>query len=156
MKELVNLLVIVLLSITYLVVYSKIQLVFFNRKFGIRTNAITILYISSILSAGIILIDISKVISDAYNFFYAQSMAKTFQFTVLFFIGAFIFAWLLFYISFSLTSLLTKEDEKTQLIANNIELSLLHSIILVLLALIIAPSLLHYFATFIPYPERPF
>ena len=156
MKELYNLLIVIILCVVYLVAYSKVQLVFFNRKFGIRTHAISILYLSSILSGGIILLDISKVISDAFVFFYGQSLWKTVQYTMLFFVGAFIFAWVLFFISFSVTSLLTKENEKSEFIKNNIELALLHSIVLILISLIVAPSLLHYFTTFIPYPERPF
>lgn len=156
MKEFINLIIIVLLSIVYLVMYTKIQQQFFNKKFALKNNALTILFLSSLLSSGIVLIDISKAISDAFNFYYSDNLFFGAIFSVLFFAGAFGFSLGLFHLSFSLTSFLTKEDERTELLNNNIELSIIHSLVIVILALVIAPALLQLFSSFIPYPDRPF
>lgn len=156
MKEIINLLLIVLLSIIYLVFYTKIQQQFFNRKFGIKNNALTILFLSSLLSSGIVLIDISKAISDAFSFFYNDNIINGVFYCAIFFVVAFLFSLSLFHLSFTLTSILTKEDEKKELLENNLELSIVHGLVIVILSLVIAPNLLQLFSSFIPYPDRPF
>ena len=62
----------------------------------------------------------------------------------------------LFHVSFLITGMLTTESEKDELSKNNIEVALLHSIILISLSFIIAPALTKIASSFIPYPELPF
>ena len=52
--------------------------------------------------------------------------------------------------------LLTPEKEEDELVKNNIELALIHSIILISLSFIIAPALTQIASEFIPYPKMPF
>jgi hypothetical protein len=109
------------------------------------------------LAAGLVLFDISKTMTDAYNFFYEQnSLGSAFLYLGLYFVGAWGFSIGLFHASFFLVSKLTKEDEKAALAANNVEIALVHSAVLLMLSLMIAPALSSFAGSFIPYPELPF
>jgi hypothetical protein len=50
----------------------------------------------------------------------------------------------------------TSLDEKQALEANNMELALMHAIILITLSVIISPALMSIASEFIPYPKTPF
>lgn len=156
MKELINVFVIIMLGIIYLVTFTKIQQYYFNKKYVIKNNALTILMLASIIASGIILIDISTAISEVYNYFYDFNLKKGILYMSAFFLLSFIISLCLFHVTFLSVSLLTKEQEKEELIKNNIELSLIHSITLIILSFVIAPALLAFFTSFIPYPELPF
>jgi uncharacterized membrane protein YjfL (UPF0719 family) len=67
-----------------------------------------------------------------------------------------IFSLVFFRFSFLITALLTKEKEEDELIKNNIELALIHAVILIALSYVIAPSLIQIASKFIPYPKLPF
>lgn len=157
MKELLNVLLLVLLGVVYLMSFTKIQEAYFNKLTTTRTNAISILYISSILAAGLVLFDISKTMTDAYNYFYDKDdFGSAFLYLGLYFVGAWVFSFGLFRSSFFLVSRLTKEDEKSELMNNNIELALVHAAVLLILSLMVAPALSSFAGSFIPYPELPF
>ena len=157
MKELINTILLMILGIVYLVAFTKIISAFLNKLTTQRNNAIITLFISAIAAAGIVVIDISKVISDAFQFFWDNSqIALALGFTLLLFIGSWIFSLLLFHGSFLLVSLITKEDEKVELNKNNIELALVHGVIIIIVAFLIGPALSQFSASFIPYPKLPF
>ena len=52
--------------------------------------------------------------------------------------------------------MITKENEKIELQANNIELSLIHGVVLLVLSFLIGPALNQLANSLIPYPELPF
>ena len=133
MKEIINIILLMILGIVYLVAFTKIISAFLNKLTTQRNNAIITLFISAIAAAGIVVIDISKVISDA-----------------------FLFSFLFFHGSFFLVSLITKDDEKVELNKNNIELALVHGTILIIIAFLVGPALSQFAASFIPYPKLPF
>jgi len=156
MRELANIILLIVFGIFYLTSFTKVQTAFFNR-FSVRNNASIILFISSILASGIVLIDISKVMTEAFVFFYDHNeLSKAFIYLFLYSVGAWLFSWALFRASFFLVSVITKENEHDELAKNNVELSLMHGVILVLLSFVVAPSLSELGASFIPYPKLPF
>lgn len=157
MKDLLNIVLLIVLGVVYLMSFTKVQLVYFNKLSSTRTNAISILFLSSIFAAGLILFDISKSMSDAYNFFYGQNnFGMAFLYLGLYFLGAWGFSIGLFHASFFLVSMLTKENEKSELMKNNVEIALIHAAVLLILSLMIAPALSSFASSFIPYPVLPF
>ena len=157
MKEIINIILLMILGIVYLVAFTKIISAFLNKLTSQRNNAIITLFVSAIAASGIVIIDISKVISDAFQFFWDNSqIALAIGFTLLLFIGSWIFSLLLFHGSFFLVSLITKEDEKVELNKNNIELALVHGVIIIIIAFLIGPALSQFASIFIPKPELPF
>lgn len=157
MKEIINIILLMILGIVYLVAFTKIISAFLNKFATQRNNAIVTLFVSAIACAGIIIIDISKAVTDAFGFFYENAqIAGAIGFTVLLFIGSWIFSLLLFYGSFFLVSLITKEDEKVELNKNNIELALVHGAVLIIIALLLGPALSQFAVSLIPYPKLPF
>lgn len=157
MKEIINIVLLLILGIAYLVTFTKIISGFLNKIATQRNNAIITLLISTIAAAGIVVIDISKVIADAFVFFYGNSkIGIAIGFTFMLFIASWIFSLLLFHGSFFLVSFITKEDEKVELNKNNIELALVHGTILIIIAFLIGPALSQFAASFIPYPKLPF
>jgi hypothetical protein len=157
MKDLINIVLIIILGVIYLISFTKVQSLYFNKLSSVRTNAITILYLSSILAAGFVLLDISKSMSEAYNFFYDQNnISSAFLYLGLYFLGAWSFSIGLFYVSFFFVSILNKHDEKAELSKNNIEIALIHSAVLLILSLMLSPALSSLASSFIPYPELPF
>ena len=92
MKEIINIILLMILGIVYLVAFTKIISAFLNKLTSQRNNAIITLFVSAIAAAGIVVIDISKVISDAFQFFWDNSqIALAIGFTLLLFIGSWIF-----------------------------------------------------------------
>jgi hypothetical protein len=157
MKEIINIALLIFFGVLYLTSFTKVQSLYFNNIWKVRSNAISALYLGSILSAGIVLIDISKSMTDAFSYFYDQSqLVNAFLYLMLYFISAWAFSLGLFHVSFLLVSMITKENEKIELANNNLELALVHSAILILLALVVAPALSQLASSFIPYPELPF
>jgi hypothetical protein len=147
----------VILAIIYLALFTKVQTVFFNKKIVTKNNATTILFIASLLSSGIVLFDISKAISEAFNFFVKEKKYLEAVINIsLYFVGAWIFSWCIFRLSFFMVSSFTKEDEIYELKNNNVELSLIHGFILIILAFIVSPALSDLALSFIPYPKMPF
>ena len=157
MKEFLNILLLLILGIVYVVSFTKVISSFLNKIVQQRNNAIIALYLAAIGSAGVILIDISKIITDAFIFFFeAGNIGKSIGYTALFFIGAWVYSLAQFHLSFFLVSLLSKENEKIQLNNNNIEIALVHGIVLIILSFLVGPALSTFASSFIPYPELPF
>jgi hypothetical protein len=67
-----------------------------------------------------------------------------------------VFSLLFFRFSFIIVGFLTPENEEDELIKNNIELAVVHAIILIALSFLIAPALIQIASEFIPYPKMPF
>ncbi|MEY4141768.1 MAG: hypothetical protein RL110_1140 [Bacteroidota bacterium] len=157
MKEFLNILILLFFGITYLVSFTKVISAHLNKLVSQRNNAIIALYLSVVASSGIILIEVSNAISDAFMFFYdAGGIGNSLLYSTLFFLGAWAYSFAQFHLSFLIVSFLTKEDEKSALNSNHMEVALLHGVVLVILAFLVGPSLSALASSLIPYPELPF
>jgi hypothetical protein len=156
--EIVNLAVLFFFGIIYLVAFSKVQEKYFL-KFGYpnRPLAVTIVLLGSIIAASVNMIHIAELAAAANRFFIGQSeVLKMLLFSFCFFSGMWIFSFALFHLSFLLVGFITPENESDELSKNNLEIAILHVVILVSLTFIISPALVKIAAEFIPYPEMPF
>lgn len=155
--EWTDLLTLTLFSILYLFSFSRVQSIFFDKYLEEKNAAILIVFSSSLLAAGINLTHISETSSDAMRFLLSQdNWAKAFGFSLLFFSGMWIFSYLLFRTAFLITGLLTPESEMVELRKNNIEIALIHAIIILVLSFVLAPAMARIASHFVPYPTLPF
>lgn len=158
MVDIINLIMLFLFGIAYLFLFAKIQQRFFSRFGDVnRPLSVTILMMSSVAAASVNLVHIADMAANANRFFMSTGeYAKSLLFTFSFFSAMWVLSLGLFHVSFLVTGWLTGESENDELMKNNIELSLLHSIILIAIAFIISPPLTKIASGFIPYPELPF
>ena len=146
-----------ILSIFYLFTFARIQSNFFDKYLEEKNAAILIVFGSSLLAAGINLNHISDTSSDAMRFLISQNeWAKAIGFALLFFAGMWIFSYVLFRITFFITGFLTPESELNELRKNNIEIALIHAIIILVLSFVLAPAITRVASHFVPYPTLPF
>jgi uncharacterized membrane protein YjfL (UPF0719 family) len=146
-----------ILSIFYLFTFARVQSNFFDKYLEEKNAAILIVFGSSLLAAGINLNHISDTSSDAMRFLISQNeWAKAIGFALLFFAGMWIFSYLLFRITFFITGFLTPESELNELRKNNIEIALIHAIIILVLSFVLAPAITRVASHFVPYPTLPF
>lgn len=146
-----------ILSIFYLFTFARVQSNFFDKYLEEKNAAILIVFGSSLLAAGINLNHISDTSSDAMRFLISQNeWSKAIGFALLFFAGMWIFSYVLFRISFFITGFLTPESELNELRKNNIEIALVHAIIILVLSFVLAPAITRVASHFVPYPTLPF
>ena len=146
-----------ILSIFYLFTFARVQSNFFDKYLEQKNAAILIVFGSSLLAAGINLNHISDTSSDAMRFLISQNeWAKAIGFPLLFFAGMWIFSYVLFRITFFITGFLTPESELNELRKNNIEIALIHAIIILVLSFVLAPAITRVASHFVPYPNLPF
>ena len=157
-EESFNLLVLFILGLLYLFMFAKIQHAFFLKLSQPKKNhAVLIVYVASLIAASINLVHIAELTANATRFFlksedYVNAMVYSFAY----FGGMWAFSVLFFRFSFIIVSYLTPDNEEDELIKNNIELAVVHAIILIALSFVIAPALIQIASEFIPYPEMPF
>jgi uncharacterized membrane protein YjfL (UPF0719 family) len=146
-----------ILSIFYLFTFARVQSNFFDKYLEEKNAAILIVFGSSLLAAGINLNHISDTSSDAMRFLISQNeWAKAIGFALLFFAGMWIFSYVLFRVTFFITGFLTPESELNELRKNNIEIALVHAIIILVLSFVVAPAITRVASHFVPYPTLPF
>lgn len=146
-----------ILSIFYLFTFARVQSNFFDKYLEQKNAAILIVFGSSLLAAGINLNHISDTSSDAMRFLISQNeWAKAIGFALLFFAGMWVFSYVLFRITFFITGFLTPESELNELRKNNIEIALVHAIIILVLSFVLAPAITRVASHFVPYPTLPF
>jgi uncharacterized membrane protein YjfL (UPF0719 family) len=146
-----------ILSIFYLFTFARGQSNFFDKYLEEKNAAILIVFGSSLLAAGINLNHISDTSSDAMRFLISQNeWAKAIGFALLFFAGMWIFSYVLFRVTFFITGFLTPESELNELRKNNIEIALVHAIIILVLSFVLAPAITRVASHFVPYPTLPF
>ncbi|MDP4815688.1 MAG: hypothetical protein NWR79_14560 [Saprospiraceae bacterium] len=146
-----------ILSIFYLFTFARVQSNFFDKYLEEKNAAILIVFGSSLIAAGINLNHISDTSSDAMRFLISQNeWAKALGFALLFFAGMWIFSYVLFRITFFITGFLTPESELNELRKNNIEIALVHAIIILVLSFVLAPAITRVASHFVPYPTLPF
>lgn len=146
-----------ILSIFYLFTFARVQSNFFDKYLEEKNAAILIVFGSSLLAAGINLNHISDTSSDAMRFLISQNeWAKAIGFALLFFAGMWVFSYVLFRITFFITGFLTPESELNELRKNNIEIAIVHAIIILVLSFVLAPAITRVASHFVPYPTLPF
>jgi hypothetical protein len=154
--KLIDLILLAVFGIVYL--YSFIQVVKMRFKGGEpHTPAFITVSTAALIAASINLYGIADITSDALNFFLNQrAYVMALLYSGAFFIGMWIFSLILFHIGFLIISTLTQADEMEALEANDMELALVHAVIMVTLAFVISPALVNIAGEFIPYPKVPF
>ena len=157
-EESFNLLVLFSLGLLYLFMFAKIQHAFFLKLSQPKKNhAVLIVYVASLIAASINLVHIAELTSNATRFFLkTEDYGNAVVYSLAYFGGMWVFSVLFFRFSFIIVSYLTPENEEDELIKNNIELAVIHAIILIALSFVIAPALIQIASEFIPYPEMPF
>lgn len=157
LNEWMDLGTLIILSIFYLFTFARVQSNFFDKYLEHKNAAILIVFGSSLLAAGINLNHISDTSSDAMRFLISQNeWAKAIGFSLLFFAGMWIFSYILFRVTFFITGFLTPESELNELRKNNIEIALVHAIIILVLSFVLAPAITRIASHFVPYPTLPF
>lgn len=157
LNEWIDLGTLTILSIFYLFTFARVQSNFFDKYLEEKNAAILIVFGSSLLAAGINLNHISDTSSDAMRFLISQNeWAKAIGFALLFFAGMWIFSYALFRVTFFITGFLTPESELNELRKNNIEIALVHAIIILVLSFVLAPAITRVASHFVPYPTLPF
>lgn len=154
---LMNLLMLMILGIGYMFGFTKLQQRFFA-KFSSPTKnqAVLIVFVSSLIMAGINLCHVADLTNQAVTFFIANNqLANAITYAIGYFAGMWIFSLFLFRMSYVLVGMLTSENEDVELTKNNLELAWTHAIIIIVLAFLIAPALINIAASFIPYPKFP-
>lgn len=122
-----------------------------------HSSAFITVFTAAMISASVNLYGIANITSDALIFFLNQKeYLKAALYAFSFFLGMWVFSIILFNSSFFIISGLTNQDEKEALEANNMELALMHAVIMVTLSFIISPALISIAGEFIPYPKTPF
>jgi hypothetical protein len=153
----IDLVILISLGVLFLFSYGKMKSTLLSKFGKAKNTAITILFLGSIIASAVNLVHISSAASDAILFFLNKNdMLMAIFYALCFFAFTWLFSLILFKFSFVVVSYLTKEDETDELIKNNIEIALLHAIILITLTFVIAPALVKIAVSFIPYPDMPF
>ena len=157
-SEIINLLSLLVLGLLYLFFFAKIQHIFFKKFSQTNKNhAVLIVFVASLIAASINLIHISELTANANRFFLKSGdFVNAIVFSLSYFSGMWVFSLILFRLSFFVVGLLTPENEEDELMKNNVELALIHAIILIVLSFVIAPALIQIASEFIPYPKMPF
>jgi hypothetical protein len=157
-EESFNLFALFILGLLYLFMFAKIQHAFFLKLSQPKKNhAVLIVYVASLIAASINLVHISELTANSTRFFLkTEDYVNAMAYSLAYFAGMWAFSVLFFRFSFIIVSFLTTENEEDELIKNNIELAVVHAIILIALSFVIAPALIQIASEFIPYPEMPF
>jgi len=152
-----NLLVLSVLGIGYMFGFTKLQQAFFAKFSNPSKNqAVLIVFISSLLMAGINLYHIADLTNQAFTFFVNErQISNAFLYAFGYFTGMWAFSLIFFRVSYLVVGMLTPENEDVELTKNNVELAWTHAVILIVLAFVIAPALTNIAASFIPYPKFP-
>jgi Ca2+/Na+ antiporter len=154
---LLNLLVLMVLGIGYMFGFIKLQQRFFAKFSSPSKNqAVLIVFISSLLMAGINLYHIADLTNQAFSFFLVDGQfTNAITYAIGYFAGMWIFSLIFFRLSYLVVGMLTHENEDVELTKNNVELAWTHAVILIVLAFVIAPALINIASGFIPYPKFP-
>jgi hypothetical protein len=153
----INLVLLMSLGIAYMFAFAKIQQRFFA-KFSTPTKnmAVIILFVSSLLMAGINLIHIADLTNEASSYFLnLNQVNNAIIYAISYFVGMWVFSLLFFRVSYLIVGMLTAENEDDELMKNNTELAWTHAAIIIILTFVIAPALVNIAADFIPYPKIP-
>lgn len=155
--EILNLVTLFILGIAYLVLMSKFNITLTRRFIKQKNTAGYILYASVLIASAIYLVQTADIASSANRYFMRTDLySSALLYSCAFFILSFICSILLILSSFFVSSMLTPESEKDELANNNIELAIMHGVILISLALITHQGFSTIMTSFIPYQDMPY
>lgn len=155
--ELMNLVTLFLLGIAYLIIVSKLNLVLTKKYFSAKNTASYLLYAAVLVAAAIYLVMTADIVSDSNRFFMRNGQfATALLYSVGFFALSLVSTVVLTLSSFMVSSMLTLASEKEALENNDIQLAIMHSIILIALAFITFKGVGNIMTSFIPFPDVPF
>ncbi len=155
--EILNLVTLFILGIAYLVLMSKFNITLTGRFIKEKNTAGYILYASVLIASAIYLVQTADIASSANRYFMRTSLySSALLYSCAFFILSLICSILLILSSFFVSSMLTAESEKDELANNNIELAIMHGVILISLALITHQGFSTIMTSYIPYQDMPY
>jgi hypothetical protein len=155
--EILNLLTLFLLGIAYLVIMSKFNIILTGKYMQEKNTAGYLLYAAVLIASAIYLVQTADIASESNRFFMRKGMySSALLFSGIFFILSFLCSMILTMSSFFVSSMLTIKSEKEELANNNIELAIMHAVILISLALITHQGFATILTSYIPFPEMPY
>ena len=155
--EILNLLTLFLLGIAYLVIMSKFNIILTGKYMQEKNTAGYLLYAAVLIASAIYLVQTADIASESNRFFMRKGMySSALLYSGIFFIFSFLCSMILTMSSFFVSSMLTIKSEKEELANNNIELAIMHAVILISLALITHQGFATILTSFIPFPEMPY
>ena len=155
--EILNLLTLFLLGIAYLVIMSKFNIILTGKYMQEKNTAGYLLYAAVLIASAIYLVQTADIASESNRFFMRKGMySSALLYSGIFFILSFLCSMILTMSSFFVSSMLTIKSEKEELANNNIELAIMHAVILISLALITHQGFATILTSYIPFPEMPY
>jgi len=155
MIYLLQIAVLSIISMGYLFFMYKLIFIMINPS--IKNSASTILRVGFLASSAVNLYAICQSIIDCLNYYVSKSeYLEAIAFSLGTTISIFIISAILIRSSFYIVGIFTKEDEMQEINNNNIELTLMHSTIVITISALIAPVLANLAESFISYPTVPF
>lgn len=155
--EILNLLTLFLLGIAYLVIMSKFNIILTDKYMQKKNTAGYLLYAAVLTASAIYLVQTADIASESNRFFMRKGMySSALMYSGIFFILSFLCSMILTMSSFFVSSMLTIKSEKEELANNNIELAIMHAVILISLALITHQGFATILSSYIPFPEMPY
>lgn len=156
LNGILNFSILFLLGISYLIIFSKFNTILTGKFLKNKNVAGFILYASILITSAIYLTETAELCAQANRFFMRNGeYFNAIMYSSVFFIACLLSAVLLTYSSFYVTSMITSVSEKEELANNNIELAIIHAIVLITLALITKKEFQYIISKFIPFPEIP-
>jgi hypothetical protein len=155
-SELMNLIVVLVISIIYMMAAIKVLLPFFQGVSNPMTNATILLFAGVLFGFGLTLHHFSDVASSALHYYSSkQQMMTGVGYWILFASMAFAFSFLVFHLSFQLIGFVTKENEKAELARNNFQLAGIHMVVFIILCIVVTKPLSDLANTLVNYPKFP-
>ncbi len=155
--EILNLLTLFLLGIAYLVIMSKFNIILTGKYMQEKNTAGYLLYAAVLIASAIYLVQTADIASESNRFFMRKGMySSALLYSGIFFVLSFLCSMILTMSSFFVSSMLTIKSEKEELASNNIELAIMHAVILISLALITHQGFSTILTSYIPFPEMPY
>lgn len=155
-NQILNLLVVLIVTLCYLIISIKLLNNFFFRISKPLTNATLLLFSAVLGGFGLTLFQFSGVATNAMYFYASNgSIVTGIWFWVLFSFIALGFSFGVFYFSFYFVGLLTQENEKAELAKNNYYIAALHAVVFILICLMVAKPLADVANSMVSYPKFP-
>lgn len=154
--EILNLIIIFIVSIVYLILAMKVMNIFFEKISRPISHASYVLYLASLVGFGIVFHNISDISSNAFQFYFVKNQfGKGIYYCLLFALISFVISFLIFHLSFILVKISTKENEKAELARNNYHIAGIHAVIFILLCFILSTPISNIVNSLVDYPKFP-
>ncbi len=155
-NQILNLLVVLIVTLIYLIISIKLLNSFFFKIAKPLTNAALVLFSAVLFGFGLTLFQFLGVATNALYFYASSGSVITgIWFWVLFAFFALVLSYGVFLFTFYFIGILTQENEKIELAKNNLYIAALHAVVFILLCLMIAKPLADLANSMISYPKFP-